>query len=199
MVVDYGVGNLRSVAKGLRRAGADPFISEDLGGIRHSDAIVFPGVGAFDAAMAKLGKALDVVEEAIERAIPILGICLGMHIMLVESEEGGSMGLSVVRGRAVRLPGSVKVPHMGWNTIEVRRRHPLVAGIDEGDCFYFAHSYAPLVEEQGNVVATTRYGIEFASVMAKGNVFGVQFHPEKSGESGRRILMNFVDIVRGAL
>ncbi|MEE6209659.1 imidazole glycerol phosphate synthase subunit HisH [Salarchaeum sp. III] len=201
VVVDYGLGNLRSVTRGLERAGAAVTITEDTEEILDADGVVLPGVGAFSEGMENAGPFRDTLLDVAESGTPLFGICLGMQMLLEGSEEatrdgeGDVDGLGLIPGRNVRFSGEQKIPHMGWNELDVARDHPLVEGID-GEYAYFVHSYYAEPESDVNVVATTDYETEFASVVANenGNVFGTQFHPEKSGETGLTILRNFVDI-----
>ncbi|CCQ33470.1 Imidazole glycerol phosphate synthase subunit HisH protein [Halorhabdus tiamatea SARL4B] len=199
VVVDYGLGNLRSVTRGLERAGATVTISDDPAALEDADGIVLPGVGAFSEGMENAGPFRDALVEAAADGRPLLGICLGMQMLLTTSEEaehageGDVEGLDLIPGTNVRFDGDRKVPHMGWNELDVERDHPLVAGVD-GEHAYFVHSYYAEPDDTAAVAATTDYGERFASVVANeaGNVVGTQFHPEKSGETGLRILRNFV-------
>ena len=200
VVVDYGLGNLRSVTRGLERAGATVVISADPEAIRNADGIVLPGVGAFSEGMENAGPFREPLAAAAERGQPIFGICLGMQMLLTTSEEadhagqGDAEGLDLIPGENVRFSRDQTVPHMGWNELDVQRDHPLVEGVD-GEYAYFVHSYYAVPDDEDAVVATTDYGADFASIVANeaGNVFGTQFHPEKSGETGLRILRNYVD------
>jgi glutamine amidotransferase len=200
-VVDYGLGNLRSVTRGLERAGASVDVTDDTGAISAADGIVLPGVGAFSEGMENAGPFRDLLVEEAEAGTPLFGICLGMQMLLSSSEEakyageGDARGLGLIPGTNRRFPETVKVPQMGWNNLTVKRDHPLVEGVD-GEYAYFVHSYYADPDDDSAIVATTDYGVEFPSVIAneRGNVFGTQFHPEKSGETGLRILRNFVDI-----
>jgi glutamine amidotransferase len=200
VVVDYGLGNLRSVTRGLERADAAVTVSDDPGALDDADGIVLPGVGAFGDGMENAGPFRDALVDAADEGRPLFGICLGMQMLLTSSEEadregqGDVQGLDLVPGRNVRFTGDVKVPHMGWNELDVTRDHPLVEGVD-GEHAYFVHSYYAEPEDSGHVVAETDYGTTFPAIVANdaGNVFGTQFHPEKSGETGLRILRNFVD------
>ena len=200
-VVDYGLGNLRSVTRGLERAGATVDVTDDPESVRAADGIVLPGVGAFSEGMENAGPFRETLVEEAEAGTPLFGICLGMQMLLTTSEEadhageGDAEGLDLIPGRNVRFPATVKVPQMGWNQLSVERDHPLVDGVD-GEYAYFVHSYYADPDDEAAVVATTDYGLDFASVVANeaGNVFGTQFHPEKSGETGLRILRNFVDL-----
>ena len=196
-IIDYGVGNLRSLQRGLERADATVTISDDPAELAASDALVLPGVGAFGECVRNLAPFRDVVVEAAADT-PVLGICVGFQLMFAESTEGAPEGetidgLDLIPGRVERLPSDeVKVPHMGWNELTVERDHPIVTGIDDGDYAYFVHSYGSSVA--GHTVASCDYGFDFAAIAAteRGNVMGTQFHPEKSGDTGLRVLRNFV-------
>jgi glutamine amidotransferase len=200
VVVDYGLGNLRSVTRGLERADAAVTVSDDPGALDDADGIVLPGVGAFGDGMENAGPFRDALTDAADEGRPLFGICLGMQMLLTSSEEadregqGDVTGLDLIPGRNVRFTGDVKVPHMGWNELDVTREHPLVDGVN-GEYAYFVHSYYARPEDDHHTVAETDYGTTFPAVVANdaGNVFGTQFHPEKSGETGLRILRNFVD------
>jgi len=200
VVVDYGLGNLRSVTRGLERAGASVTLVEDPAAFDAADGIVLPGVGAFSEGMDNAGPFRAALVEQAQAGKPLFGICLGMQMLLTTSEEadhegqGDAEGLDLVPGENVRFRHDLTVPHMGWNELDAQRDHPLVEGVD-GEHAYFVHSYYAVPEDEGAAVATTDYGTDFASVVAneRGNVFGTQFHPEKSGETGLRILRNFVD------
>lgn len=200
-IVDYGVGNLRSLERGLERAGATVSISDDPSEIAAADAIVLPGVGAYEECIRNSRPFHRVLTEAAE-GTPMLGICVGLQMMFTESAEGARdgetiEGLDLFEGRVERLPNeSVKVPHMGWNELAIEADHPLLEGIDDGDVVYFVHSYASAVAE--HTLASCDYGFEFAAIASNepGNVVGTQFHPEKSGTTGLRILRNFVTIAR---
>lgn len=201
VVVDYGLGNLRSVTRGLERANAGVTITDDPASFAAADGIVLPGVGAFREGMDNAGPYRDALADAADRGQPIFGICLGMQMLLGSSEEaehageGEVEGLDFVPGTNVRFEVDRKVPHMGWNELDVQREHPLVEGVD-GQYAYFVHSYYAAPDDVNAVVASTDYGVDFPSVIANedGTIFGTQFHPEKSGETGLRILRNFVDL-----
>lgn len=201
VVVDYGLGNLRSVTRGLERAGADAEVSEDPTALADADGIVLPGVGAFSEGMENAGPFREALIGATEDDIPLFGICLGMQMLLTASEEseqvgqGDADGLDLIPGENVRFDRGKTVPHMGWNELSIEREHPIVAGVD-GQYAYFVHSYYAAPEDEHACVASTDYGRPFPSIVATddGTVFGTQFHPEKSGETGLRILRNFVDI-----
>jgi imidazole glycerol-phosphate synthase subunit HisH len=191
-IVDYGAGNIRSVERGLAYVGTPGEITSDPGAIEAADAIVLPGVGAFEACMRHVAPLQQVLVERIAAGVPFLGICLGMQMLYEASEEGGLVGgLGIVPGRVTRFDGRLKVPHMGWNSLTARREHPLLAGIPEGSYVYFVHSYRAGVS--ANTVASSDYGGAFTAIVANeaGNAVGTQFHPEKSGAVGLRMLKNF--------
>ncbi|MFC7155867.1 imidazole glycerol phosphate synthase subunit HisH [Halomarina halobia] len=201
VLVDYGLGNLRSATRGLERAGANVELSTDPADFERADGVVLPGVGAFSEGMENAGPFREALAEVAASGTPLFGICLGMQMLLTTSEEaervgqGDVEGLDLVPGTNVRFAEGQKVPHMGWNELSVEREHPLVEGVD-GQYAYFVHSYYAVPEDERAVVATTDYGVTFPSIVANeaGNVFGTQFHPEKSGETGLRILRNFVNL-----
>jgi glutamine amidotransferase len=194
-VVDYGVGNLRSVERALTRSGADVLITPDPAVVAAADGVVLPGVGAFAPAAALLiGSGLgEAVLEAARRGRPVLGVCLGFQLLFEVSEEGqGGRGLGLLPGRIRRIdPPGLKVPHMGWNRLRLRRPAALVAGVEEGAWCYFVHSYAAEAAAE-DIVATVDYGGEVVAVCERGSVTGTQFHPEKSGDVGLRIYANLV-------
>jgi len=196
-VVNYGVGNLWSIANGLRRVGAEPRLLKHLVDLPKFDAVVLPGAGAFKPATAFLEGQRRDVEEAVARGQPLLCVCLGMQLLFDESEEGGlNKGSGFIHGKVRRLPATMKIPHMGWNQLAVLRQDAFLEGIRSGDYFSFAHSYYPSPEEPSVVLASTEHGVSFPSVVAKSSIYGTQFHPEKSGEKGLRILRNLVKIVQ---
>jgi glutamine amidotransferase len=195
-VIDYGLGNLRSVMRGLERAGARVAITSDPREIEAADGIVLPGVGAFREGMEMLGDLRGTVA-ALAGRVPILGICLGMQMLADMSEEHGlHEGLGLVPGRVVRFPNTpgFKVPHMGWNTIRRVRDDPLLDGLKGEEYMYFVHSYY-FDTPREHAVTETGYTLPFASSVCQGKVYGVQFHPEKSGEAGLRILGNFIGML----
>jgi len=196
VIIDYGMGNLRSVQKGFEKVGFEADVTRNKKKIGRASALVLPGVGAFKDCMENLKKfdLIDLILRSIEKGKPYLGICLGLQILFSESEEFGShQGLDVIKGRVVKFRPDPdhKVPHMGWNTIEMTRDIPLLQGIGNGDFFYFVHSYY-VVPEKADLIATfTTHGTRFVSSIWKGNLFAIQFHPEKSQEKGLKILENF--------
>ena len=197
-IIDYGVGNLRSVEKAFGAGGVDAVVSADEGVLRKAEKLVLPGVGAFRACMEALAeRGFDrLVRERVEAGTPLLGVCVGMQMLFDESEEFGvTRGLGFLRGRVRRFPEGLHVPQVGWNQVAWRRKHALAEGIETGEFFYFVHSY--FCDEPGDdvVVGETEYGLNYASVVARANVCGVQFHPEKSQAAGLRLLKNFADSV----
>lgn len=200
VIIDYGMGNLRSVQKGFERVGFEARVSRSKRVIAGASAIVLPGVGAFKDCMENLKRygLIEPILRSIEKGKPYLGICLGLQILFSESEEfGNSKGLDLIKGKVVRFQPDLeyKVPHMGWNTIEKRREAPQLRGLGNGDFFYFVHSYYVLPEGEDWISTTTTYGVPFVSSLWKENIFATQFHPEKSQQKGLRILENFAKLV----
>jgi glutamine amidotransferase len=201
VVVDYGAGNLRSVSRAWSEAGATVGIESSPLGLAGADAIVVPGVGAFAPAMRRLDAA-DLVRplrDAARDRVPVVGICLGMQLFFERSEEGAPIsGLGLLSGVVKRLPGGVKIPHMGWNRIVVRGVDPLFAGLPPDPYAYFVHSYVVDPADPDVVLATTHHGASFPSVVRADNIWGLQFHPEKSGTIGVRMLRNLIGAFRAA-
>lgn len=213
VIIDYHKGNIASVERGLREAGATAHISDDPEVIRQADALVLPGVGSFGDAMAYLRESgeADAILEAVAAGKPFLGICLGLQLLFdwgteggqdaaVADEEGKIAGLGILRGHCDELPRDtgLKVPHVGWDQAcltQAGRENPFTSGVAEGTNFYFTHSYAVYADDPADVLATTDYAREFPCVVGRGNVFATQFHPEKSSEKGRAMLRAFVSIV----
>jgi glutamine amidotransferase len=197
-IVDYGMGNRRSVEKALARVGADARITRDHGDVRAADGLVVPGVGAFPRAMENLRDlGLDeLVRERVARRVPVLGICLGLQLAFESStEHGGADGLGLVPGTVDRLDGAgLKLPHIGWNVVELTRVSPLTDGLPDRCAFYHVHSYAPVPAEEEDVLGTAEYGSRFVSAVERDSFYGVQFHPEKSSGHGLRLLANFAGI-----
>ncbi len=199
-VVDYGMGNLRSVEKALERLGADVEVISDGERLSLADKVVLPGVGAFKDTMDGISERglKETICEFINSGRPYLGICMGLQILFDESKEGGRFkGLGILKGKVERFKarGDLKVPHMGWNQIEIRRngRCPLLRDVRDKSYFYFDHSYY-VAPEDDVTIAATDYGIEFASMVWKDNIYGAQFHPEKSQANGVRMLKNFIEL-----
>jgi glutamine amidotransferase len=196
-ILDYGMGNLRSVEKALEHVGAGATITRDPGAIRDADGVVLPGVGAFPRAMERIREhGLDeLIEERRQAGVPILGICLGLQLLFDSTTElGGAAGLGLLRGEVSGLDaGGLKVPHIGWSPVAWERESSMVEGIDSGTPFYFVHSFAPR-PAPGDLLGTAAYGARFACAAQRDNVFGVQFHPEKSSAAGLRLLSNFAGI-----
>jgi len=198
-IVDYGMGNLRSVQKGFEHAGvADVVVTSDPELVERADGIVLPGVGAFRDASAQLRDSglRGLILKAIDNRVPFLGICLGMQLLAdVGLEDGEWEGLGVLGGTCERLPAGVKVPHIGWNTVAYPRKSELFADIPEDTAFYFVHSYRLKPADDGCIIGAAHYGVDFAAAIEQDRVWAVQFHPEKSSSAGLRLLANFGRIV----
>jgi glutamine amidotransferase len=195
IILDYGAGNLRSVARAVEHAGFDCDISEDPRSLDDAAAVILPGVGAAADTMANLRQRglADPIREYIASGRPFLGVCMGLQALMTYSEEGGRHEcLDVIPGQVVRFPQGLKVPQMGWNTIQVARRHPVLEGIGDGAYFYFVHGYYVQPADENVVAATAEYGVRFAAVVIKDNIVATQFHPEKSGPAGLRLYRNFL-------
>ena len=192
-IVDYGVGNLKSVSNAFDYVGVDTRITSDAGEIRMADAVLLPGVGAFPDAADKLrASGLDTVVLEQGTSKPVLGICLGMQLLLERGTEVRPCdGLGVIRGVCDRIPTRLKLPHIGWNSLSFPNPSPLFTGIDEGACVYFVHSFSAQNCDPAQVVAATDHGCGIVAAVQNGNFFGCQFHPEKSGDVGLQILKNF--------
>jgi len=199
-IIDYGMGNIHSVAKALEFFGAKTSVTNKKSEIDLADKIVLPGVGAFDDAVGELEKQglVAIIKEQVKKGKPFLGICLGLQLLFEESQEAKeNKGLGLLKGRVVKFSAksSQKIPHMGWNNLKVVSRDcALLDGIIGNEQVYFCHSYYPQVTDQSVIAATTDYGIEFPCVLCKDNIYGVQFHPEKSQAIGLRIIKNFVQL-----
>ena len=193
-IIDYGMGNLRSVQKAFEYIGVDAAVTDDPQAILRADGAVLPGVGAFCDCMQNLGNAglLDATKEVAASGRPFLGICLGLQLLFERSQEGGSFGgLGILPGEVVALPPGRKIPHMGWNNLTVLQRSPLFIGLPEDAYVYFVHSYYAVPADRSLLSATTDYGVKVTAAVQRGNLFATQFHPEKSGEVGLMILRNF--------
>jgi imidazole glycerol-phosphate synthase subunit HisH len=197
-IVDYGMGNLRSVEKALAALGASPRVSADPDTVLRSERLILPGVGAFGDAMDNLRRSgLErALLQAVDSGVPLLGLCLGLQLLFSESEEfGRHEGLGLIPGSVRRFEeAGLRVPHVGWNQVESFRPDPLLDGIAEGSYFYFVHSYYVVPDREEDVVACTSYGRRFCSIARRGSVRGAQFHPEKSQEAGKRLLRNFLGL-----
>ncbi len=198
VVVDYGMGNLRSVSKALEHLGGKVKVSSMARDIEQADKIILPGVGAFGDAMAELNerRLIDSILKHVEKQKPFLGICLGLQLLFPSSEENkGVHGLAIYPGKVARFRSSqVKVPHMGWNQVQIQNKHPLLAGIPDNSFFYFVHSYYAQPEGADLTVGSCQYGEEvFTAILGNETVFATQFHPEKSQEAGLKILKNFLE------
>lgn len=198
-IVDYGMGNLGSVENALDFLGIESIITSDKETILNSDGIILPGVGAFPDAIDNIKEAgLDkVLKEAVNKGKPLLGICLGMQLLFEESDEVKlSKGLGFLKGRIEKLNIELKVPHMGWNSLNMEKESPILNGIKKGSHVYFVHSYYAVTGEEGILNAYADYGVKVPGVVSKGNVYGIQFHPEKSGEIGLKMLKNFGEMIK---
>ncbi|NTV27502.1 MAG: imidazole glycerol phosphate synthase subunit HisH [Methanothrix sp.] len=196
-IVDYGMGNLFSIYNALNRVDAQARITSEPKALSGADGIIVPGVGAFGQCMESLSRFEDALSKALEEGIPILGICIGLQVLFEESEESpGARGLGWIRGRVVKLPAEVMIPQMGWNSLSINRPVEMLDGIRDGDMFYFVHSYYVLPVDKSVIAATTYHGVNLTAVIEKDNLFATQFHPEKSGNKGLKILENFVRTTR---
>lgn len=202
-IVDYGVGNLGSIVNMLKKIGAKAQASSDPAVLRQAEKLILPGVGAFDAGMKKLNETglVPVLNELVlDKEVPVIGLCLGMQLMTKRSEEGTEAGLGWIDAETVRFKfgpenAHLKVPHMGWNTLDICRQHPLVADLGPESRFYFVHSYHIVCADETDVVAYADYGYPLAAVINRGNILGAQFHPEKSHKFGMQLLKNFAERV----
>ena len=197
-IVDYGAGNLLSVSKAMEYLGYSVQITAEPEALERAAGVILPGVGAFPDAMARLQeRGLDRLIPRLAEKKPLLGICLGMQLLLEESSEvRPCRGLGLIPGRVDRIPTSLKLPQMGWNSLHITNPTPLLAGLADGDYVYFVHSYLAYAAQESDVAAVTDYGGDVTAVLARGGVFGCQFHPEKSGETGLQILKNFGEMTR---
>lgn len=198
-IIDYDAGNIRSVEKAIASLGYEAAVTRDADTILTADHVILPGVGAFGDAMDKLSSygLVDVIRTVSCREIPFLGICLGLQLMFENSEEApGVEGLGLLKGSILRIPekDDLKIPHIGWNSLQYPSRGRLFAGVPEGAYVYFVHSYYLQAQEAGVVKATTEYGVEIHASVEKDNLFACQFHPEKSSETGLKILQNFLEV-----
>ena len=198
VIIDYGVGNLFSLSSSFRAIGVNTVISGDEGVIASADKLILPGVGAFGDASKKLAESgLDkVIKQRVKKGVPILGVCLGMQLLFEKSFEYGEHdGLALLKGEIVplNLPKEYKIPHIGWNALKIKKQTPLLKYVDDGDYVYFVHSYCAKNCDD-SLIATAEYGVDVTAIVGKNNVYGCQFHPEKSGEVGLKILKAFCEI-----
>ena len=196
VIFDYGVGNLLSLKCALEKVGLNATIGVSAQQLKKADAIALPGVGSFSAAITKLDAVKETLLDEVKNGTPLIGICLGLQLFFPESEEGPGKGLALFEGKNVRLRGDVKVPHMGWNTLRLVKPNTLFDGVADDSYVYFVHSLYPVPTNKEIVAAETEYGATFTSAVTSKNVFGTQFHPEKSGDIGLKILENFAKIVK---
>ena len=196
VIFDYGAGNLLSLKIALEKVGLKTEIGSSQDVLKRADAIALPGVGNFSAAAKQVEPVKHLILDAVSDGVPILSICLGLQLLFTQSEEGEGDGLGLYEGKTVWLPNSVKVPHMGWNTLRVVKPTRLLDGVADESYVYFVHSLYPIPNKKKLVCTETCYGTTFASSIADKNVFGTQFHPEKSGEVGLKILKNFAKLVK---
>lgn len=194
-IFDYGAGNLFNISLALEREGLDTTIVQDIPQNSQLDGLVLPGVGNFKPAISRLNRCRERVLDFLTKGRPVLGICLGMQLLFESSQEGPADGLGLFKGKILQFPHSVKVPHMGWNQLRIKKTNGLLEGISEGSWCYFVHSYYPSTQDP-IVSAETEYGVVFPCVIESGQLTGTQFHPEKSGETGRRLLHNFADVLK---
>ena len=197
-IIDYGMGNLRSIHNALAKVGGNPVIVSDSKSLSDADAdaVVIPGVGSFGDAMRNLTPFSDKLFDLVDSGTPFLGICIGMQVLFERSEESDAAGFGLLAGDVIRIPDGVKIPQMGWNELTIRSDTDLLAGINDGDFFYFVHSYYCVPEDERVIAATTDYGVDMAAVVEKDNIRAVQFHPEKSSKKGLLILKNFVEMTK---
>jgi glutamine amidotransferase len=195
-IIDCGVGNLYSIKNALQKTGLEANILSATQNLQNVDAIVLPGVGNFKAGAENLRSLKPRIVGLVDSGVPLFGVCLGMQLLFEGSEESSGEGLGLLKGQVQKLPANVKAPHMGWNTLTIMKKNELLDGVAEGDYFYFVHSYYANPADKKIAVANTSYGLDFASVVAKNNVLGTQFHPEKSGKPGERVLQNFSRIIK---
>jgi len=195
VIFDYGVGNLLSLKTALEKTGLIVSIGTTSADLKKADAIALPGVGSFTAALDRLDTIKETLQTKVSESTPLLGICLGMQLFFESSEEGPGNGLAFFKGTVKKLPSTVKVPHMGWNTLDIVQQNPLLDDIDEGTYMYFVHSLYPEPKDPKIALTRTEYGTTFTSAVAQKNIYGTQFHPEKSGEDGLKILKSFAKAV----
>jgi len=195
VIFDYGVGNLLSLKTALEKVGFSVSIGTNKTDLTKADVIALPGVGSFTASLEKLNTVKETLQTKVAEGTPLLGICLGLQLFFESSQEGPGEGLAFFKGKVLELPKTVKVPHMGWNTLDIVKPNELLEGIADGTYVYFVHSLYPVPKDQAIVCTNTTYGITFTSTICSKNIYGTQFHPEKSGDVGLQILRNFAKTV----
>ncbi len=199
-IIDYGSGNLKSIKNGFTKIGVETRVTNDLNDLRKAEALVLPGVGAFGHTMNNLRKYGNTIHEHVDSGEPFLGICMGLQVLFTRSQESeGVEGLNIFEGEVKKFPDSLinegfKIPHMGWNNLQIKRPCPILKDIKD-DYMYFVHSYYVSPSDENIIAATTDYGVEVPAVICKDQVFATQFHPEKSGQIGLKILENFVELI----
>jgi len=199
-IIDYGSGNLKSISNGFSNIGAEVLISKDKKDLKEAEALILPGVGAFGMAMAHLKDYEDLIHDHVDDGKPFLGVCLGLQVLFTVSQESpDTTGLSIFEGEVVRFPQAIrdkgmKIPHMGWNNLHIKRDCPILEGVGE-DYMYFVHSFYVKPEDDAIIAASVDYGVEVPAVICHDNIFATQFHPEKSGEVGLEILRNFLKLI----
>jgi imidazole glycerol-phosphate synthase subunit HisH len=196
-IIDYGMGNLFSIYNAMAKVGASPTIVREPAAASGADGLVVPGVGAFGQCMDHLSRFEGLLKGAIQSGTPVLGICIGMQALFERSEESpDARGFGLVEGSVVRLPEGVMIPQMGWNNLCIKKDVEILDGVKDGDMFYFVHSYHCLLDDRSVIAATTEHGVEIAAAIVDDNLVATQFHPEKSGAKGLKILENFVRLTR---
>jgi glutamine amidotransferase len=191
-IFDYGAGNIFSLKVALEKLGAQVGVISSFDGVNSFDGLLLPGVGNFDPAVRSILQSKTKFEDFVKDKTPVLGICLGMEMFFEKSEEGKERGLAVMEGEVIILPNKFKIPHMGWNSLKIKKQSPLLDGVHDSAWVYFVHSYRVKPKDEDVIVAEADYGIEVPAVIAKKNLFGTQFHPEKSGKVGSIMLKNFL-------
>ena len=192
-IVDYGMGNLFSIYNAVNHIKGGPVIVREPERLKEADGVIVPGVGAFGKCMERLSRFEPALSNVLDDRIPVLGICIGLQVLFESSQESpGSKGLGWIKGDVVKLPDGVTIPQMGWNSLSIKRRIDLLDGIDDGDMFYFVHSYYGRPQDKSVIVATTEHGVDVTAMISRDNLAATQFHPEKSGSKGLKILENFV-------
>lgn len=196
-IVDYGMGNLFSIYNAVNHIAGEPVIVREPEELKGADGVIVPGVGAFGKCMERLSRFEPALLDVLNNGTPVFGICIGLQVLFERSQESpGANGLGWLKGDVIKLPDGVTIPQMGWNSLSIKRRIDLLDGIEDGDMFYFVHSYYGKPQDKLVIVATTEYGADVTAMISRDNLAGTQFHPEKSGPKGLRILENFVRSTR---